>query len=72
MDPYTILASTGTAGTVLTILYFVYKAVNGKRFHSSCCGHDIDAEFEVDNMTPPEREKRVRFKVDNPIINIPK
>ena len=74
MDNSTILASTGTAGTVITILYFIYRAINGKRCHISCCDTDLDAEFKVDNMTPPDRKNyKSKFELNNPLkVIIPK
>jgi ribosomal protein S28E/S33 len=68
-----ILASTGTAGTVITILFFLYKILNGKRCHSRCCNRNIDAEFKIDDMSPEDKKKHSdKFRVSNPIINIPK
>jgi hypothetical protein len=48
------LLGTGTSGTVLTVLYFLYKAVLGKRCKSRCCGRELDAGFQVEDMTPPQ------------------
>ena len=54
-DLQTSLLGTGTAGTILTVLYFLYKTCNNKRIHSQCCGKDVDVEFQVQEMTPPKK-----------------
>ena len=66
MDTQTALLGTGTSGTILTILYFLYKTCNNKRMHSKCCGKDVDVEFQVQEMTPPDREKH-KFEKENPL-----
>jgi len=66
MDTNTALLSTGTGGTILTVLYFLYKTCNNKRMHSRCCGRDVDVEFQVQEMTPPERGQ-TRFERNNPL-----
>jgi hypothetical protein len=66
MDTNTALLSTGTSGTIITILYFLYKACNNKRMHSRCCGQDVDLEFQVQEMTPPERGQ-TKFERNNPL-----
>lgn len=69
------LLSTGTTGTILTILYFVYKLINGRKLHSKCCDKDIEIGMQVENMTPPiihipqqQINHPQQFKV-NPIFN---
>ena len=65
-DVQTALLGTGTGGTILTVLYFLYKTCNNKRVHSKCCGKDVDVEFQVQEMTPPERGPN-RFERNNPL-----
>lgn len=73
MELNTILAGTGTTGTILTILYFIYKAVNGKRCHSRCCNRNIDAEFKVDNISPNDKKKDAKFDTKEEVkVTIPK
>lgn len=60
------LLGTGTSGTILTVLYFLYKTCNNKRVHSKCCGKDVDVEFQVQEMTPPDR-RLDRFEKNNPL-----
>jgi hypothetical protein len=69
MDTNTALLGTGTSGTILTVLYIVYKAVVGKRCRSSCCGRDLEMGVMVDNMTPPHRPDAPHFEVQNPARN---
>ena len=66
MDTNTALLSTGTGGTILTVLYFLYKTCNNKRLHSRCCGKVVDVEFQVQEMTPPDRDQS-RFERNNPL-----
>jgi hypothetical protein len=66
MDTNIALLSTGTSGTIITILYFLYKTCNNKRMHSRCCGRDVDVEFQVQEMTPPERGQ-TKFERNNPL-----
>ena len=54
MEQYTALLGTGTAGTIVGILYVIYKAINHKRLRSSCCGHTAEASFDVGDITPPK------------------
>jgi hypothetical protein len=65
-DVQTGLLGTGAGGTILTVLYFLYKTCNNKRVHSRCCGKDVDVEFQVQEMTPPERGLS-RFERNNPL-----
>lgn len=66
MDTNTALLSTGTGGTILTILYFFYKTFNHRRCRSSCCGRNIDMSLDIENTTPPDR-KQDHFEVKNPV-----
>lgn len=50
MEQTTALLSTGTAGTILGVLYVIYKTFNHKRFRSSCCGKTTEVSFEVDEI----------------------
>lgn len=65
-DIQTGLLGTGAGGTIITMLYFLYKTCNNKRVHSKCCGQDVDVEFQVQEMTPPERGQ-TKFEKNNPI-----
>jgi hypothetical protein len=65
MDTNTALLGTGTGGTILTILYFVYKTFNHKRCRSNCCGRAMDLSLDIENTTPPPD----RFEVRNPARN---
>lgn len=70
-DIQTALLSTGTSGTIITILYFLYKTCNNKRLHSKCCDKDVDIEFQVQEMTPPDKGAH-KFTHNNPLtINVP-
>jgi hypothetical protein len=68
MDTNTSLLSATTGTTILGVLVMLYKAVNGKRIRSSCCGYKTEMDFKVDEMppTPPSEN----FVVENPGKNI--
>lgn len=66
MDTNTPLLSTVTGTTVLTVIVMIYKAVNGKRCRSRCCGHDLEASIDVGDITPPQ-ERQGHFATSNPI-----
>ena len=52
MDTNTALLGTGTGGTILGVLLMLYKACNGKRIRSSCCGYKVEADFKLDDIPP--------------------
>lgn len=54
MEQTTALLSTGTAGTILGVLFVIYKAINHKRLRSSCCGKSGEVSFDVGQITPPK------------------
>ena len=62
----TALMGTGTGGTVLTVLYFMYKTFVGKKCRSRCCGQDLEMGMTVEDMTPPHRQQQ-HFEVSNPV-----
>jgi hypothetical protein len=49
----TALLGTGTGGTILMIVIWLYKSMVGKKLRSKCCEKDIEMGFAVENMTPP-------------------
>lgn len=52
MDINTTLLSTGTGGTLLMVLLYLYKSVVGKKIRSKCCDRDIEIGFSVEEMSP--------------------
>ena len=70
MDTNTALLGTGTGGTILTILYFLYKTFNHKRCRSNCCGKQLELSLDMENTSPPEKDKS-SFQTDNPIVKVP-
>ena len=62
----TALVGTSTGGTVLTVLYFLYKTVVGKKCRFRCGSRDIELGMAIDNMTPPET-RHAHFEVQNPM-----
>ena len=66
MDTNTALLSTGTGGTILTVLFFLYKACNGKRCKCKFFGYDIENSIDIGEITPPERGQ-TKFEKNNPI-----
>ena len=67
MDSNTALLSTGTSGTLLTLLYFILRSVLGKKIRSRCCNKDIEVGFQVENMTPPRSKTETSGYIENPI-----
>jgi hypothetical protein len=65
-DIQTALLGTGTGGTILTVLYFLYKACNGKRCKCKFFGYDIENSIDIGEITPPERGPS-RFENRNPL-----
>jgi hypothetical protein len=63
MDTNTALLGTGTGGTIITMLFFIYRTFNHKRCRSRCCGNDMDLSLDIENTTPPQE----RFEVNNPL-----
>jgi hypothetical protein len=44
------LSTTGVA--ILFVVYRVFKAVQGKKLVSNCCGHKGEVGFSVQDMSP--------------------
>jgi hypothetical protein len=63
----TALMSTGTGGTIITMVYFFYKTFIGKKCRSRCCGQDIEMGMVVEEMTPSNQHTEQRFVVNNPL-----
>ena len=53
----TALVGTSTGGTVLTVLYFLYKTLVGKKIRSNCCGRTVEVGFTVEEMSPKTDNK---------------
>jgi hypothetical protein len=66
MDTNTALLGTGTGGTILTVLYFLYKTCNGKRCKCRFFGYDIENSIDIGEITPPDRGQ-TRFENRNPL-----
>ena len=60
------LLSTGTSGTLLGVLYFLYRTFNHKRCRSNCLGRNLELSIDIENTTPPYQSKD-RFEKENPI-----
>lgn len=70
----TLLAGTGSTGTIIFFLYIFYKTFNKKHFRSKCCDSTVDIEMELSELTPTEeRHQRnitvqtEHFTVQNPM-----
>jgi hypothetical protein len=70
METNMALLGTGTTGTILTVLYLLYKAFNHKRCRSNCCGKKLELSLDMENTSPPEN-KNQHFQTDNPIVKVP-
>ena len=66
MDTNMALLGTGTGGTILTVLYFLYKTCNGKRCKCKLFGYDIENSIDIGEITPPDR-RLDRFEKNNPL-----
>ena len=69
MDTNMALLTTGTSGTIITVLYFLYKMLNHRRCRSSCCGKKMEASIDVESTTPPDRKKE-SFTTNAPKIEV--
>lgn len=65
MDQNTALLSTGTGGTILGVLLYIYTHFNHKRIRSKCCGQDLDMSLDIENTTPPAE------KVQQSVAQVP-
>lgn len=52
MDINNLFAQAGGTAGVITAIAVVYKAVNGKRCRSHCCGRAIEVDMKIDDMPP--------------------
>jgi hypothetical protein len=66
MDTNMALLSTGTGGTLLGILYMLYRTLNHKRCRSNCLGRNLELSIDIENTTPPSQSKD-KFEKENPI-----
>jgi len=68
MDTNMALLSSGTGGTLLMVLLYLYKTLNHRRCRSKCCGRDLDMSLDIEETTPPIRPPpQDRFEVRNPV-----
>lgn len=65
-DVQTALMGTGASGTILTVLYFLYKTCNGKRCKCKFFGYDIENSIDIGEITPPDKGPN-RFERNNPL-----
>jgi hypothetical protein len=49
-------ASGGITGAIIASLYIAYKCCYRKKFHSKCCGAEMDVE--TDNKVASEAEEK--------------
>jgi hypothetical protein len=70
MDMNTALLGTGTGGTLLGVLYMLYKTLNHKKCRSNCLGRDLEMSIDISDTTPPHQSKD-KFEKENPIrVNV--
>lgn len=61
MDTIDMLKTAGLSSTgllIVLIAYRVFKAMNGHRVVSSCCGKKMDMGFAVEVITPLPTQKQ--------------
>lgn len=59
MDIDTIMKSAGVSAGLITgvgAIWAVIRKFNNKRFHSSCCGKDVDVIVAVNELTEEEKK----------------
>lgn len=66
MDELKLAGFSTTGVAILLIAYRVFKAIQGKRLVSSCCGHKGEVGFQVEQMTPKTDD--VIVMVENPVV----
>jgi hypothetical protein len=65
MDMNTALLSTGTGGTLLGVLYMIYRTLNHKKCRSNCFGKKLELSIDIENTSPTfEKENPIRVKVN--------
>ena len=60
------LTQAGLSTAFVTIALGIYKAINGKRCRSHCCGRELDLDFKVDDLPPSPVLPEI--VVHNPIL----
>jgi hypothetical protein len=59
MDIDSIMKSAGVSAGIITAIgagWAIIKKFNNKRFHSSCCGKDVDVVVAVNEITEQEKK----------------
>jgi hypothetical protein len=59
MDIDTIMKSAGASAGLITAIgaiWAIIRKLNNKRFHSSCCGKDVDVVLAVNEITDAEKK----------------
>jgi hypothetical protein len=58
MDINSLFAQAGGTAGIITAIAVIYKAVNGKRCRSHCCGRNMEMDIKIDNVppSPPDNE----------------
>jgi hypothetical protein len=64
MDVGNYLASGGVSGAVIAGLYLFYKCCYKRKFHSKCCGGEMD--IGAGEATPPSTEVQPHFPTPKP------
>jgi len=61
----TALLSTGTGGTLLGVLYMIYRTLNHKKCRSNCFGKKLELSIDIENTSPTfEKENPIRVRVN--------
>ena len=63
MDMETTMKSAGLSAGIISALggiWLIIKKFNNKRFHSNCCGKDMDVILAVNDITEAEKKPTPR------------
>lgn len=68
MEPGSLLAGGGVSGGIVAALFIAYKCCYRRKFHSKCCG----AEMDVDGGAPSPTRQEQPVALEMPKMATPK
>lgn len=63
MDLNNVFTQAGLSTGFLATVLIIYKAINGKRCRSHCCGRQLEMDLKIDDLPPSPS-----IQVINPMI----